>query len=59
MCVLSSEFLGIENIDTTYRHYQLKAFKLSVFNLYQRIFSISLEKENVESNFININGDLN
>ena len=32
--------------------------KYSVFNLYQWIFSISLGKENVESNFININGDL-
>ena len=35
------------------------ALKHSVFKLHQRISSISLKKEKVESNFININGDLN
>ena len=38
--------------------YQLIALKQCVFNLYQRISSISLRKEKVESNFIDINDDL-
>ena len=46
-------------IDNDKWYYQLIALKHSVFNLYQRVSSISLEKENVKSNFININGDFN
>ena len=61
MSVLRLEFLGFENISHRQRlkYYQFIALKHSVFNLYQRISSISLRKENVEYNFININEDLN
>ena len=37
----------------------LNCLKQSVFTLYKGISSICLENENVESNFININGDFN
>ena len=63
MPVLCSEFLDLEN--TSYRQWlrvfalQFIALKHFVFNLYQGISSISLGKEKVKSNFININVDLN
>ena len=59
--IFSSKFLSLENISfrQRLRVYQLKALKLSAFNLHQRISSISLGKEKIESNFIIINGDLN
>ena len=55
MPVPHSEFLGLEkpHIDIDYEYYQLIGLKHYIFNLYQRISSISLGKEKVESNFIN------
>ena len=60
MPALRSEFLCLENI--SYRQQlrvnQLIALKPSVFNFYQRISHISLEKEKIKSKLISINGDL-
>ena len=47
------------HIDNDLGYYQLIALKHSVVNLYQRISCIPLGKEKIESNFTNINGDLN
>ena len=59
MPVLRSEFSGLENTSYRQRLRVLSALKYSAFNLYQQISSISFGKKKAESNFININRDLN
>ena len=61
MPVLGLEFLGSKT--TSYRPglwvLLVNGFETFRIQLYQRVSSTSLGKEKVESNFININGDLN
>ena len=60
MPVLRSDFFWFKkHLILTTSKVQLMDLKHCVFNLYQRISSISLGKEKVEFNFINVNDDLN
>ena len=54
MQVIRSEFLGLENIS-----YRQRLRVLLVKRFETLISSISLRKEKIECNFININDDLN